>query len=147
MLVALCMYKCKMTVCVLTCLHSHARRSILRIQHALRVQSQAFRSADLHSTLCVYRPAQDRAILEDSLNASRHEPNKQYHQLAAAELRKDFVKKAPGPVAEAAAPIRSLAPPPTNMAQANNARGEGKVNTLALPFIWVQADSWLINET
>ncbi|DBA89426.1 TPA: hypothetical protein ACH3X1_004062 [Trebouxia sp. C0004] len=42
------------------------------------------------------------------------------------ELRKDFVKKAPGPVAEAAAPIRSLAPPPTNMAQANNARGEGK---------------------
>ncbi|KAL0019431.1 hypothetical protein WJX79_004509 [Trebouxia sp. C0005] len=42
------------------------------------------------------------------------------------ELRKDFVKKAAGPVAEAAAPIRSLAPPPTNMAQANNARGEGK---------------------
>jgi len=39
------------------------------------------------------------------------------------------VKKVPGPVAEAAAPIRSLAPPPTNMAQANNARGEGKVNT------------------
>jgi len=39
------------------------------------------------------------------------------------------VKKGPGPVAEAAAPIRSLAPPPTNMAQANNARGEGKVNT------------------
>ena len=47
--------------------------------------------------------------------------------LAAAELRKDFVKKAPGQVAEAAAPVRSLAPPPTNMAQANNARGEGKV--------------------
>ncbi len=39
------------------------------------------------------------------------------------------MKKAPGPAAEAAAPIRSLAPPPTNMAQANNARGEGKVNT------------------
>ena len=44
-----------------------------------------------------------------------------------AELRKDFVKRAPLPGAEAAAPVRSLAPPPTNMAQANNARGEGKV--------------------
>lgn len=48
-------------------------------------------------------------------------------QLLAAELRKDFVKKAPGQAAEVAAPVRSLAPPPTNMAQANNARGEGKV--------------------
>lgn len=37
------------------------------------------------------------------------------------------MKKAPGQVAEVAAPVRSLAPPPTNMAQANNARGEGKV--------------------
>ncbi|KAL3160225.1 hypothetical protein ABBQ32_010980 [Trebouxia sp. C0010 RCD-2024] len=42
------------------------------------------------------------------------------------ELRKDFVKRAPPSAAEVAAPIRSLAPPPTNMAQANNARGEGK---------------------
>lgn len=49
---------------------------------------------------------------------------------AYAELRKDFVKRAPLPAAEAAAPIRSLAPPPTNMAQANNARGEGKVNII-----------------
>ena len=37
------------------------------------------------------------------------------------------MKKAPGQAAEVAAPVRSLAPPPTNMAQANNARGEGKV--------------------
>lgn len=49
---------------------------------------------------------------------------------ACAELRKDFVKRAPLPVGEVAAPIRSLAPPPTNMAQANNARGEGKVSSI-----------------
>ena len=49
------------------------------------------------------------------------------------------MKKAAGPVAEAAAPIRSLAPPPTNMAQANNARGEGKVNIQILFFGYKQA--------
>lgn len=54
-----------------------------------------------------------------------------------AELRKDFVKRAPPSAAEAAAPIRSLAPPPTNMAQANNARGEGKVTLNALQAIFL----------
>lgn len=55
------------------------------------------------------------------------------------------MKKGAGPVAEAAAPIRSLAPPPTNMAQANNARGEGKVNTSVLCSAqYKQAAGWLI---
>lgn len=41
------------------------------------------------------------------------------------------MKRAPPTGTEAAAPVRSLAPPPTNMAQANNARGEGKVQHAA----------------
>lgn len=42
------------------------------------------------------------------------------------ELRKDFVKRAPLPVGEVAAPIKSYLPPPSNMQQANAAKGEGK---------------------
>ena len=53
--------------------------------------------------------------------------------LRIAELRKDFVKRAPLPVGEVAAPIKSYAPPPSNMQQANAAKGEGKVQfTLAV---------------
>ena len=50
----------------------------------------------------------------------------------AAELRKDFVKRAPLAVGEVAAPIKSYAPPPANMQQANAAKGEGKVLLLLL---------------
>ena len=46
-------------------------------QHTSDVQSQPLRSAGLHSTLCVFRPAEDKVILEDVLNAYRHEPSKQ----------------------------------------------------------------------
>ena len=51
--------------------------------------------------------------------------------LCFAELRKDFVKRAPLPVGEVAAPIKSYAPPPSNMQQANAAKGEGKVRFTA----------------
>ena len=47
-----------------------------------------------------------------------------------AELRKDFVKRAPPVVGEVGGPVRSLAAPVLNIAQANNARGEGRVRHL-----------------
>lgn len=46
------------------------------------------------------------------------------------ELRKDYVKRAPPVVGEVGGPVRSLAAPVLNIAQANNARGEGRVRRL-----------------
>lgn len=45
-----------------------------------------------------------------------------------AELRKDYVKRAPPVVGEVVGPVRALAAPVLNIAQANNARGEGRVS-------------------